>query len=437
LNASSLIDLWDRRLAGRSAPALLAPDGSVLRTWDGIEAEARLLENRLGAAASPVLLRLPNHPSFPAALLAAWRCRRAVVLVDAGLGASAVEEIARRTGAGVEVSCEREGLCFETLPGGEAPPDGVCLFKVTSGTTSLPQVVPFRAGHLLADCRNICRTMGLTAADRNFGVVAFTHSYGFSNLILPLLCEGIPLVVSNDALPRAVQAGLSQTGATVLPLVPAMFRALLAVEELPATLRLCISAGAPLDAGMAAEFRRKFGRKIHSFYGASECGGICYDGSGDEVAETGFVGRPMDGVRIEEIGEGRIRVFSDAVALEGGVFEPSDLLKESEAGFRIVGRVADVINVAGKKVSPGEVETVLLAMPGVREAVVLGVGRPPHGERVAALVVAEGPLEAEQIRSFCAQHLAGWQVPREVRFVEEIPVNARGKVSRRDLAALF
>src|SRR5207244_3759400 len=154
------------------------------------------------------------------------------------------------------------------------------------------------------------------------------------------------------------------------------------------TLRLCISAGAPLPLSVARNFREKFGQPIHSFYGASECGGICYDR--DARCEwEGFVGQPMEGVTLEPLNDNeevtQIRVRSPAAGdgylpeaapekLGNNFFIPDDLVTISDAGVRIVGRVSDVINVAGKKVNPAEVERVLLSFEGVRQAVVFGRG---------------------------------------------------------------
>src|SRR5205823_14634785 len=129
------------------------------------------------------------------------------------------------------------------------------------------------------------------------------------------------------------------------------------------TLRLCISAGAPLAANVASRFREKFNLRIHSFYGSSECGGICYDLEGNST-EEGFVGVPMIGVRLASIDTDvhatQVRVHSPAVGddyfpdqdheqLGNGTFTPDDLLSKAPNGWRIVGRVSDVINVAGKK----------------------------------------------------------------------------------------
>ena len=151
------------------------------------------------------------------------------------------------------------------------------FLKLTSGTTAEPRAIRFTAAQLLADCDNVCDTMGLREDDRNYGAISFAHSYGFSNLITPLLCRGIPLVAASDVMPRALVDGLASSGATVFPGVPAIFRALAELPGAGNAVRLCISAGAPLTKEVAGKFLENWGRKLHSFYGASECGGICYD----------------------------------------------------------------------------------------------------------------------------------------------------------------
>jgi acyl-coenzyme A synthetase/AMP-(fatty) acid ligase len=261
------------------------------------------------------------------------------------------------------------------------------------------------------------------------------------------------MVLSRDRMPRAVLDGLAASGATVFPGMPVFYQAFCEMESAPALpkLRLCISAGAPLPLEIARKFRQKFGRSIHSFYGASECGGICYDREA-RLEEAGFVGPAMEKVKIEPLDRGapgsRIRVQSAAAGdgyfpepdeerLGDGFFVPDDLLSESGDGFRIVGRVSDVINVAGKKVNPAEVEAELLRFAGVRGAVVFGRESTLRNEEVAACVAANGELREAELLEFCRQRLSGWQVPKRIFFVDEIPVNERGKVSRRELAQRF
>ncbi|MBA2433424.1 MAG: acyl--CoA ligase, partial [Chthoniobacterales bacterium] len=278
--------------------------------------------------------------------------------------------------------------------------------------------------------------------------------YGFSNLLTPLLVRGVPLVMTRDRKPRAVLGDLARTGATVFPGMPVFYQAFCELDDVPELpqLRICISAGAPLSLPVAQKFRERFGHAIHSFYGSSECGGICYDRDA-ALQEQGFVGTRMEGVEVElldpEAPASRIRVRSRAAGdgyfpqpdeekLGGGSFAPDDLVsRDATGGFRIVGRVSDVINVAGKKVNPAEVEAVLLAFPGVREAVVFGRASALRNEEVAACLVADGSVVEQELLESCRQRLSGWQVPKRIFFVSELPVNERGKLSRRVLAERF
>jgi acyl-CoA synthetase (AMP-forming)/AMP-acid ligase II len=125
--------------------------------------------------------------------------------------------------------------------------------------------------------------------------------------------------------------------------------------------------------------------------------------------------------------------------LGGGVFLPDDLLTKMGAGFRIVGRVSDLINVAGKKVNPAEVEAPLRAFTGVREAVAFGRASAAglRNEEIVACVVSESHVSEAELLEHCRRHLSGWQVPKRIFFVEALPVNERGKLSRRALAERF
>jgi len=338
----------------------------------------------------------------------------------------------------------------EAVDWGKNPPT---LLKLTSGTTAAPRAIRFRSEQLIADCVQICDTMGITENDLNFGVIPISHSYGFSNLLTPLLVRGVALVLSHDRLPRAVIANLDRSGATVFPGMPVFYQAFAEMRDVPPMrrLRLCISAGAPLSATVAKKFREKFRLPVHSFYGSSECGGICYDCDGNNI-EDGFVGTAMNGVEIALIeadaNTGQIRVRSAAVGddyfpepndkkLGYGVFIPDDLLIRSNNGWKIVGRVSDLINVAGKKVNPAEVEAELLAVPGVREAIVFGRNSSLRHQEVAACVVASSEVSEDDLLKMCRQRLSGWQVPKRIFLLDQLPINERGKVSRRELATRF
>lgn len=333
--------------------------------------------------------------------------------------------------------------------------DPPALLKLTSGTTAAPRAIRFRSEQLLADCDQICGTKGISDVDLNFGVIPVSHSYGFSNLLTPLIARAVPMALSQDRTPLAVLEDLARTKATVFPGTPVFFQAFCEITDIPKLpkLRLCISAGAPLPLTTAKKFREKLGLSIHSFYGASECGGICYDREAKLEIE-GYVGTPMAGVDLEMIDRkaesSQVRVRSGAAGdayfpepdeekLGNGVFVPDDLLTREGEGFRIVGRVSDLINVAGKKVNPAEIEEVLLKCPGVRQAVAFGrVGSASlRNEEIVACVVADVDLSESQALEFCRAQLSAWQVPKRIFVVESIPTNERGKTSRRELATRF
>ncbi len=442
--SNRILDRWNNLLSAHRGEAIYSPSGGCLRTWAGIESEAGEFEKRLCGCPGGVALQTGNHPSFPALLIACMRARRTVSLFDADFFGEARSRIEQRLGVTTRVGLSGGQLCFEDGQGTAGEESEVCLYKLTSGTTSLPQAIGFTADQLVADCDQVCGTMGIGDGDLNYGVIAMTHSYGFSNLATPLLCRGVRLVVATDPLPRAIEHGLRSTGASVLAAVPAMFRGLLTAASLPESLRLCISAGSLLDPVLAREFFQKFGRKIHSFYGASECGGICYDSSEELPELPGFVGRPLDGVDVEipDDPEGaRILIRSDAIGIgmagAAGGFQPTDLLVRMAGGFRIVGRESELIHVAGRKVNPMEIEQVLTQFPGVSEAVVCGVEDPARGQEICALIAAKPPPDVLLLRHHCAAEIASWKVPRRFAFVPEVPRNARGKSSRAEIARTF
>jgi long-chain acyl-CoA synthetase len=309
--------------------------------------------------------------------------------------------------------------------------------------------VRFRESQLLADCRNICEAMGIRPEDLNFGVIPFSHSYGFSNLITPLLFQGTVLICSTDRMPRAVYHHLRNSGATVFPGTPALFQALgsLSGAAEPLPLRLCISAGAPLAPEVSGEFHRRFGLKIHSFYGSSECGGIAYDRDDEAARPYGFAGTPLAGVEVVKIDANRISVRgpnvgdgyfpdSDAEILDGTQFSPGDLVEWSNQGIRLVGRVTEFVNVAGKKVHPSVVEEHLRKMAGVIDAIVFGIPSATRNEDLVAYVVGSKSLSRQLLESHCREGLSSWQVPREIQIVPELPFNSRGKINRSELSKL-
>jgi long-chain acyl-CoA synthetase len=459
-----LLNAWRQTLrVAKDGPAIVNTCGEVLRKFADVEKRACDFEPNVEmfSPGSVIAIQIGNHEDWPSIFIACLRRHLVVLPLEQSMND-------QQRDAALEI-CRAKAVVSAVLSG-DSPKiarlrttDAATywdqhwpsLLKLTSGTTAAPRAIRFRSYQLLADCNQICDTMGISDADLNFGVIPISHSYGFSNLLTPLIARGVPMVVSRDRTPRAILSDLARSNATVFPGMPVFYQAFCEMEHFPvlSKLRLCISAGAPLSRAVAKKFREKFNLSIHSFYGASECGGICYDRETANDGE-GFVGQPMKGVGVELLNPNaptsQIQVRSPAVAdgyfpepdegkLGNGVFVPDDLLARDNSGFKIVGRISDVINVAGKKVNPAEVEAHLLCYNGVRQAVVFGrpAGAGLRNEEVTACVVVSPQVSESDLLRFCRAVLSAWQVPKRIFVVGAIPMSERGKISRRELARRF
>jgi acyl-coenzyme A synthetase/AMP-(fatty) acid ligase len=334
------------------------------------------------------------------------------------------------------------------LDGGQQPPslekwpDGCVHFKTTSGSLGAPQIIAFTGAQLQADAANITAAMGLRSDWPNLGVISLAHSYGFSNLVLPLLCHGIPLILLPSRLPEAIRDACARFPHLTLPAVPALWRIWHEAGVLSPAIKLAISAGAPLPLGLEQEIYQRSSVKIHNFYGASECGGICYDASTVPRKTDDYAGQPLPGVELEQDAEGCLIVKSAAVgetywpnpspALGRGRFYASDRVEICDRRVFLKGRRGEVIHVAGQKIAPECIEQMILRHPGVRECVVFGVPDPGavRNEAMVACVAGQEGLQPEALKHFLQQTLPAWQLPRHWHFLATLADPERGKISR-------
>ncbi len=434
------------------AAALIDGATGEIITRAALATRGRELASRLtalGLAEGDALaLRMPNSPAFVAAILAALELGLVVFPVDRDTTEAELCDVLRIFA--IPAIADRDGpRVLPPHPDRQARarfPSGARLVKLSSGSTGRPKGIVTTEANLIADCENICATMGIGPHDRNLGAIPFSHSYGFSNLVGPLLLQGTPVVVSNDYLPQSVLEMANRHACTVAPLIPMVFEHLAAAAHGSfASVRTFISAGAPLAPGTSRRFRERFGIDIHSFYGCSECGGISYDRAGGAV-ERGTVGEPLDGVGVSLDGD-RLCVRSGAVAsglqYDATAFEPfahtfvtDDLAEMRGNEVALTGRASDLINTAGRKVNPREVEAVLLKIDGVRDVKVWGEPAGARGEVVAAAIVGAPDLTRDQVRRFCQAHLAPHKVPRIIKLIDALPLDDRGKIRRAALAAM-
>ncbi len=433
------------------ATAVIETDGGRVVTRGVLLARteelARELRERGLRARDLIAVQLPNSADFIAAILAAAQLDLVIVPIDRDalpsevmtvLGHFAVRSLVYRNG-GTSISTR----IVDTPP---SLPPIARLIKLTSGSTGLPKGIVTSESNLIADCTSICASMDIRAGDINFGAIPMSHSYGFSNLVMPLLIQGTPIVISNQYLPQSVIDLCNRHACTVVPLIPMVFEILSSLPGKFDTVRTFLSAGAPLPATTSKRFRERFNQPIHSFYGCSECGGITYDYRGG-AAERGSVGAAMQGISLS-VDASRLVVQSNSVGLgylhdansfhpfEPRTFVTDDLVELAGDEVVLAGRVSDLINTAGKKVNPREVEQVILQLDGVRQVKVYGSPAGARGDVVAAAVVASPDITREQVREYCATRLSAHKVPRIVKLIEQLPVDERGKVKRAALAHL-
>jgi long-chain acyl-CoA synthetase len=482
------------RLAQRHGerPLLVSATASV--TVAQIDALARGAARRLGAqrlaAGVPIALCGANGSGFLAAWLACRRRGHPVALFDPGATAREIGEAAGRLGIAAVITTRpgaAPGAGPRLLRVGPVAPSGArraraarqapaagrvheagqearasilaaaAVIKMTSGSSGRPRGVACSSEALLADDTAIRAAMGIGDTDRLVAAVPFAHSYGLSSLVVPALTRGIPLLLPEPGSPLAPWIAAQTLSGTVLPTVPAFVAGLVALADAPpwpATLRLLVTAGAPLWPETALLLRRRTGRLPHVFYGASECGGISYDPTG-EAGERGTAGVPLPGVRLRlepvpgaPARAGRLLVESPSTGigylpageptLGGGRFLTSDLARRRGDEVVLLGRLDAVINVRGRKIDPREVERHIARLRPVRDVVVHAVQAARGGEpRVRAVVACPaGSLDGEAIRRWCRGRLGVHKVPREILIVPALPLTARGKIDREAVSRL-
>lgn len=444
--------------------------------WDEY-ARTREIFTRLGLGPGAVLLSLAgNRSSFAAVLLACFDLGVTLMPVDRSTAMPEVTALATAYGGGAVVVPEGNHIRLAhtdaPLPGGlvlelltEQPPRGrypdTCLLKLTSGSSGLPKAARAAERHIVADARHIAAAMGIRPDDGQMAVIPLSHMYGLGNLLLPMLLQGTAMVLREVFAPTQLAQDIIDHGIRVWPGVPFMFDALVdqvPADALPAHFGRCISAGARLEFRTVETFERRFRRKIHSFYGSTETGGITFDDS-TAIKSPVPVGRPLGDVQItlrpvEQAdlpqGSGRVHVRSSAVShgyvdetqpgegfVDGGYLTGDLGFFDADGTLVLSGRTSSFVNVAGRKVQPDEIEQLLRTMPGVVEVSVVGAPDERRGQVLVACIVRSSPgLRPMAVRTFLAERVAPHKIPRDVVFIDEIPRTDRGKVDRQALDAL-
>jgi acyl-CoA synthetase (AMP-forming)/AMP-acid ligase II/thioesterase domain-containing protein len=350
---------------------------------------------------------------------------------------------------------------------GFAGPNDVALVLHTSGTTSQPKVVPLTHANICTAADNLLTALTLDARDRGLNLVPLFHTYGLVAATLTSLAAGASVVCTPGFYAPQFFAWLEQFRPTWYQAVPAMHQAILACAAqhretiARCRLRFIRSGTAPLPPSLRAELERVFNSRVVEGYGTVEASGlVTCNPPPSRPWKSGSVGRTigpevaiMDdaGTRLPAGETGEIAVRG-ATVMQGYDMDPTanrgtfihGWFRTGDEGFLdadgylfLTGRIKEIINRGGEKVSPREVEEVLLEHPAVAQVAVFAIPHAQLGEEVAAAIVLgkNTSATAGEIREFASARLADFKVPRRVVFVDEIPKGPTGKVQRMGLAA--
>jgi fatty-acyl-CoA synthase len=333
---------------------------------------------------------------------------------------------------------------------------------LTSGTTGAPKGASRSQPRSLDPAAALLAMIPLKAREKTMVAAPMFHSWGYLHFTLGMALSST-LVLRRRFDPEATLSATAQHDCTALILVPVMMQRILELPE--ETLRRCdLSAlrvvalsGSALPGALSTRWMDLIGENVYNLYGSTEVGWASVAGPRDLREAPGCAGRPPHGtvVRLYD-GDGNPvppgetgRIFvGNEMRFEGytgggskdevdGLLASGDVGHFDRAGRLFVdGRDDDMIVSGGENVFPGEVEELLAAHEAVVEVAVLGVEDERFGQRLRAVVVRrEGAaLSADDVRAHVKANLAGYKVPRDVEFVDELPRTSTGKVLKRELA---
>lgn len=433
----------------------------INRRTDRIAAD---LTARGVSSGDAVGLMARNGRGFLESAVALARCGADVLYLGTGTAAGQLREVLAREGARMvvhdaEFDPPAAGVTTEELgaladaPGPRGPrssgrtPRQVIL---TSGTTGAPRGAA-RAGASLADLAAALDRLPLRAGQTTVLAAPAFHAWGLGHLSLAMVL-GSTLVMRRVFDPEQVLHDLEQTRAQALVVVPVMLDKLLAADPAGhdlSGLRVIASSGGSLPGDLVERTLAAFGPVLHNLYGSTEVAYAAVATPADLQRDPRCAGRAPHGVRLRVVDEaGRDvpagqpgRIFVGSALAFGGYTDGSDparldgLLATGDLGrldatgcLTVLGRSDDMVVVGGENVFTGRIEQVLLSHQAVTDVAVVDVPDDTYGVRLIAHVVTCEPVDPEQLKALVVDQLARHAMPREVRFHEELPRNATGKI---------
>jgi acyl-CoA synthetase (AMP-forming)/AMP-acid ligase II len=367
----------------------------------------------------------------------------------------------------VRFSCEKpSGEKLRSVVNSDPPrPDDTALVLHTSGTTSRPKRVPLSHKSIEISARNVAETYRLTSEDVSLCVMPLFHVHGLVASTLATLYTGGRVVVAPRFNPLSFWSYVRDYCVTWYSAVPTIHQILLSRAKSGArpagveNLRFIRSCSAPLPAQTMADMEERFGVPVVEAYGMTEAAhqmasnhlppglrkpGSVGQGTGVSIAILDEHGNALPLGSRGEVSIKGPNVFSgyednplaNAASFTDEWFRTGDEgILDSDGFLTLTGRIKELINRGGEKISPREVDEALLAHVAVSEAVCFGVPDKVYGEVVAAAVVLQGAASESELMAHCKSLLADFKAPKVIYIVDAIPRTATGKVQRRNVAA--
>jgi long-chain acyl-CoA synthetase len=350
---------------------------------------------------------------------------------------------------------------FETCPTAGEDPFAVIY---TSGTTGRSKGAILTHSSLMTDAMAVARVRYTEPHDIVLSVLPLFHIYGQTHALNISIFSGLTIRMWESFDAPSVFSAIEEEKSTILYAVPTMVNRLveLGTAQKPkrTSLRFCISGGASLPVEVLHRFEKVFNATIYESYGLTEFSPTCVENPFGRPTRPGSIGLPIPDFKVRLVDDqdrdvptgeiGELIVSGGAVmkgylnqpeataeALRGGWLHTGDLARKDGDGYiYIVDRKKEMIIRGGYNVYPREVEEILYTHKDVLEAAVLGVPDADLGEEVAAAIVLKpgSTASSEEIRQYVKDRLAPYKYPRTIKFMNELPKTAAGKIFKRGIS---
>lgn len=337
-------------------------------------------------------------------------------------------------------------------------PHAPVMFQFSSGSTGKPKRIARSHTKILWELDALQRVFDTTPDDRFLGVAPFSHVNGLMRTMLSSFRAGAAVYPVARFERHRIAETIARERLTLFIAVPFMFITLAQTrfETAPdfSSLRLCVSASAPLPVKYNREFHQKFGSYIRQLYGSTETGTMSMNVSDDITDTLDSVGAPLPGVEFAIVDDDGQRVETDRVGqvivsspgtmdgyddfpewnekvMRDGFFYTGDLGRlDAQGRLYLQGRLKFLINKSGFKIDPREIEAVLEEHPAVDQVAVVGVETAYGDDKVKAVVVRRAMCSENELVEFCHGKIAAFKIPSVFEFRDEMPTSPTGKLRR-------